>query len=47
MDDHIVEFTAVGTAIAAIKGGHQPVDVPLVLDVGQPSAASHQLLAGR
>ena len=47
MEDHIVEFTAVGTAVAAIKGGHQPVDVPLVLDVGQPSAVGHQLLAGR
>jgi uncharacterized protein YbjQ (UPF0145 family) len=47
MDDHIVEFTAVGTAIAAIKGGHHPVDVPLVLDVGAPSAAGHQLFSGR
>ena len=47
MEDHIVEFTAVGTAVAAIKGGHHPVDVPLVLDVGQPSAVGHQLLAGR
>jgi uncharacterized protein YbjQ (UPF0145 family) len=46
MEDHIVEFTAVGTAVAAIKGRHQPVDVPLVLDVGQPSAVGHQLLAG-
>jgi hypothetical protein len=47
MDDHIVEFTAVGTAVAAIKGRHHPVDVPLVLDVGAPSAAGHQLFSGR
>jgi len=33
MEDHIVEFTAVGTAVATIKGGHEPADVPLVLDV--------------
>jgi uncharacterized protein YbjQ (UPF0145 family) len=47
IQDHVVELTAVGTAVAAIKGGHHAVDVPLVLDVGQPSAAGHQLLAGR
>jgi hypothetical protein len=45
--DHVIELTAVGTAVAAIKGRHHPVDVPLVLDVGQPAAVSHQLMAGR
>jgi hypothetical protein len=33
--------------VAAIKGRHHPVDVPLVLDVGEPSAVGHQLFAGR
>ena len=47
IQDHVIEFAAVGTAVATIKGRHHAVDVPLVLDVGQPSAAGHQLLAGR
>ena len=35
IEDHVVEFVAVGTAIAEIGGGHQPADVDLVLDIGK------------
>lgn len=35
IEDHVIEFTAIGTAIAEIGGGHQPADVSLVLDIGK------------
>jgi len=35
VEDHIVEFTAVGTAIAVIGRGHEPSDAALVLDLGR------------
>jgi uncharacterized protein YbjQ (UPF0145 family) len=34
-EDHIVEFIAVGTAIAEIGGGHQPVHASLALDISR------------
>ena len=35
IEDHVIEFTATGTAVAAIGRGHEPAGAALVLDLGK------------
>ncbi len=35
MEDHVFEFTAIGTAVAAIGHGHEPPEARLIVDLGR------------